>query len=239
MKFPPIIMSYENSLPKSLATLLEEILYPSDPPENHQAFLEEVMAAKLKNDAGKASSDEGIKHNVEYSKVPREEAYYYAYIQYIGMALHYIENTKYDAAWYYYAQSRYYRGLLDTRESVLRQIEAEFKSIEDKRLGGKNKAAKQTGEIKDELLKIIKSPPEGGWKNRKQVLDNAKDPLRKFHIATSQSCPEFWNIEQRVKVWLRQDERIIKAFIENSANPDLAMNDLSEKSSDPNSNFGL
>lgn len=239
MKFPPIILSYENSLPKSLATLLEEILYPSDPPENHQAFLEEVMAAKLKNDAGKASSDEGIKHNVEYSKAPREEVYYYAYIQYLGMALHYLEQSNSDAAWYYYAQSRYYRGLLDTRESVMRQIEAELQSIEDKRLGGKRKAAKETGAIKDELIKIIENPPDGGWENRKQLLKIAIPRLQEFHYSTGQVLPYFESIEPRVKVWLDQNQRIIKAFIENSANPDLAMDDLSEKSSDPNSNFGL
>lgn len=239
MKFPPIIMSYENSLPKSLATLLEEILCPSDPPENHQAFLEEVMAAKLKNDAGKASSDEGIKHNVEYSKAPREEAYYYAYIQYLGMALHYLEQSNSDAAWYYYAQSRYYRGLLDTRKSVLRQIEAELQSIQAKQKGGKNKAASETGAMKDELIKIIENPPGGGWKNRKQMLNIAIPRLEKFHQEIGQSFPLYENILPWVNVCLRQDQRIIKAFVDNSADPNNAIYDLSEKSSDPNSNFGL
>ncbi len=239
MKFPPIILSYENSLPKSLAALLKEMLYPSDPPENHQAFLDEVMAAKAKNDAGKAYPDEGIKHNVEYSKAPREEAYYYAYIQYLGMALHYLEQSNSDAAWYYYAQSRYYRGLLDTRESVMRQIEAELQSIEAKQKGGKNKSARETGAMKDELIKIIENPLGGGWKNRKQMLNIAIPRLEKFHEAIGQSFPLYENILPWVKVCLRQDQRIIKAFVDNSADPNNAIHDLSEKSSDPNSNFGL
>jgi hypothetical protein len=155
------------------------------------------------------------------------------------MALHYIENSKYDAAWYYYAQSRYYRGLLDTRESVMWQIEAEFKSIEDKRLGGKNKAAKATGAMKNELIKIIENPPDGGWKSEKQLLEIAIPRLEEFHYSTGQVLPYFEYVAPRVKLWLRQDLRFSKAFIDNSADPNLAMDDLSKKSSDPNSNFGL
>ncbi len=239
MKLPPIEFRYVNSLPKSLDELLKGILYPSDPPDNHQSFFEVVMAAKSANDEGRADSDEGIRCKVEFSKEPKEEAYFHAYIQYLGMALHYLEQSNSDAAWYYYAQSRYYRGLLDTRKSVLRQIEAELQSIEDKRLGGKSKAAKDTGAIKDELIKIIENPPGGGWENRKQLLNIAIPRLQEFHYSTGQMLPYFESIEPRVKIWLDQNQRIIKAFIENSANPDLAMNDLSEKSSDPNSNFGL
>lgn len=234
MTFPPIILSYENSLPKSLAELLEQILYPSDPPENHQAFFEAVMAAKADNDEGGRSFDEGIKHNVDFSKEPRHEAYYRAYIQYLGMTLYYLEQQKNDAAWYYYAQSRYYKGLYDTFEAVCIQMEAKFQSIEAKRQGALKKAAKQTGEIRDELLKIIQSPPEGGWRNRKQVVDSATVLLQKFHIATSQIYPEFWNIGHRVKIWLSHDERIVKAFVEYSADPDEAIFNTSDKSSDPN-----
>lgn len=234
MKFPPIILSYENSLPKSLAELLEQILYPSDPPENHQAFFEAVMAAKADNDEGVGSFDEGIKHNVDFSKEPRHEAYYRAYIQYLGMTLYYLEQQKNDAAWYYYAQSRYYKGLYDTFEAVSIKMEAKLKSIEARRQGALKKAANQTGEIRNELLKIIQSPPEGGWKNREQVVDVAEPLLEKFHIATSQTFPEFHNIGRRVKIWLYNDEIIVKAFAEYSADPDQAIFSTSNKSSDPN-----
>lgn len=234
MKFPPIILSYENSLPKSLAALLEEMLYPSDPPENHQAFLDEVMAAKAENDEGGGNFDALIKHNVDISKEPRHEAYYRAYIQYLGMTLYYLEQQKNDAAWYYYAQSRYYKGLYDTFEAVSIQMEAKLQGIEARRQGALKKAAKQTGEIKGELLKIIQSPPEGGWKNREQVVDIAEVILGKFHIATSQTFPEFHNIARRVKIWLYNDEKIVKAFAEYSANSDQAIFSISNKSSDPN-----
>lgn len=239
MKLPPIEFRYVNSLPKSLDELLKGILYPSDPPDNHQSFFEVVMAAKSANDEGRADSDEGIRCKVEFSKEPKEEAYFHAYIQYLGMALHYLEQSNSDAAWYYYAQSRYYRGLLDTRKSVLRQIEAELQSIEAKQKGGKNKAARETGAMKDELIKIIENPPGGGWKNRKQMLNIAIPRLEKFHEAIGQSFPLYENIPPWVNVCLRQDQRIIKAFVDNSADPNNAIHDLSEKSSDPNSNFGL
>lgn len=238
MKLPPIELRYENSLPKSLTELLEGILYPSDPPDNHQSFFEVVMAAKSANDEGRADSDEGIRCKVEFSKESKEEAYFHAYIQYLGMALHYLEQSKNDAAWYYYAQSRYYRGLLDTRQSVLRQIEAEFQILEAKRKGGKIKAAKVTGAMKDELIKIIEDPPDGGWENRKQLLEVAIPQLQEFQKATGQEFPLFENIPPRVNVWLRDDLRIIKAFVDNSVDPNQAIHNLSEKSSDPNSNFG-
>lgn len=239
MKLPPIELRYENSLPKLLGELLNGILYPSDPPGNHQSFFEAVMAAKCANDEGRADSDEGVRCKVEFSKELKEEAYFHAYIQYLGMALHYLEQSKNDAAWYYYAQSRYYRGLLDTRQSVLRQIEAEFQSIEAKQKGGKNKAARETGAMKDEFIEIIENPPDGGWKSRKQLLDIADPRLKKFHIATGQALPSFYNILPRLKIWLRDDLRIIKAFVDNSADPNKAIHDLSEKSSDPNGNFGV
>lgn len=239
MKLPPIELRYENSLPKSLGELLKGILYPPDPPDNHQSFFEAVMAAKSANDEGRADSDEGIRCKVEFNKEPKETAYFHAYIQYLGMALHYLEQSKNDVAWYYYAQSRYYRGLLDTRQSVLRQIEEEFQSIEAKRRGGKNKAARETGAMKDELIKIMENPPDGGWKDRKQMLDIAIPRLEEFHKATGQAFPLFENIPTSVNIWLRKDQRIIKAFSENSADPIRAIYDSSEKSSDPNSNFGL
>lgn len=238
MKLPPIEFRYVNSLPKSLDELLKGILYPSDPPDNHQSFFEVVMAAKSANDEGRADSDEGIRCKVEFSKEPKEEAYFHAYIQYLGMALHYLEQSNSDAAWYYYAQSRYYRGLLDTRKSVLRQIEAELQSIQAKQKGGKNKAASETGAMKDELIKIIENPPGGGWKNTKQILNIAIPRLEKFHEAIGQSFPLYENIPTWVNVWLRKDQRIIKAISENSANPIRAIYESSEKSSDPNSNFG-
>ena len=238
MKLPPIELRYENSLPKSLGELLKGILYPSDPPDNHRSFFEVVMAAKSANDEGRADSDEGIRCKVEFSKEPKEDVYFYAYIQYPGMALHYLEQSKNDAAWYYYAQSRYYRGLLDTRQSVLRQIEAEFQSIEAKQKGGKNKAIRDTGAMKDEFIKIIENPPDGRWKSRKQLLDIAIPRLEKFHYSTGQVLPYFEYIDPRVRVWLCDDLRIIKAFVDNSADPNQAIHDLSEKSSDPNSNFG-
>ena len=238
MKLPPIELRYENSLPKSLAELLKGILYPSDPPDNHQSFFEAVMAAKSANDEGRADSDEGIRCKVEFSKVPKEDAYFQAYIQYLGMALHYLEQSKNDAAWYYYAQSRFYRGLLDTRESVLRQIEAEFQSIEAKQKGGKNKAARETGAMKDEFIKIIENSPDGGWKSLKQMLDIAIPRLEEFQEATGQALPFFENIPLRVKVWLRLYPRIGHAFVDNSADKNKAINELSGKNSDPNSSYG-
>lgn len=93
--------------------------------------------------------------------------------------------------------------------------------------------------MKDELIKIMENPPDGGWKDRKQMLDIAIPRLEEFHKATGQAFPLFENIPTSVNIWLRKDQRIIKAFSENSADPIRAIYDSSEKSSDPNSNFGL
>lgn len=237
MKIPSTELRYVNQLPSSLADLLETILNPSDTSASHRSFVEAVMAAKVANDEGRADSDEGIKFKIEASHKPRQAVYFDAYVQYLGMTLHYHEQLQSDAAWYYYAQSRYYKGLVDTRESVLRQIEACFQSTEAKRQGGIKKAAKQTGEMKDELLKIIQSPPPGGWINLKQLSDSAEKLLKKFHISTKQIFPEFHNIGIRLNKWLLQDQRISKAFVENSSDPEKAIFEISKRGSDPNTHF--
>lgn len=233
MKTPPIELQFVNQLPSNLDGILKGILYPEKNPTGHRKFFDAVIAAKVENDEGRADSDESIKHRISFSRVPKKEAYERAYIQYLGMTLHYHEHFQNDAAWYYYAQSRYYKGLVDAWEVAFREVEAQEQTREKRSTGGRKKAANQTGAMKDEFIRIIESPPKGGWISKNQLLKVAEPKLQAFHNAIGAELPLPENILPSATRWLKHDPRISSAFVNNSQDSNEAIEVIFEKGSDP------
>jgi len=219
--------------PELLAKILEKILNPSDIPAYHQQFVDAINAAKIAYFEGRAGSDADIWCDIAFSQKPREECYYNAYIKYLGKTLFYQEKLQNDVAWHYYAQSRYYKGLLDAWDAVLKQVDDKIQAIEDRRQGGLKKAAKQTGPLKDEFIRIIESPPQGGWKNKRQLLDDAVPKLQDLKKSLNLTFPLYENMLTVAGIWLRNDLRIMKAFLTNLRN-EYDYTEITHNTSDPN-----
>lgn len=222
-------LKFINNQPKPLKEILDDILEPIQKPEGHQEFVDAIMAAKRENENGTADSDEGIQYNIGFCKGPLKDAYYNAYIQYLGMTFYYHYKSNSDAAWYYYAQSRYYRGLYDSWHAALRETEIQLDIIEGKRRGGLKKAAKNTGVLKEKFIEIIKKPPEGGWESKKQLLDVAVPLLMELKNTSNKTVPYGENLLERATEWLRIYPPINKAFIEHHKDADAALEELHSK----------
>lgn len=143
---------------------------------------------------------------------------YNAYLGFMGICFYYFDKNLTNEAWYYFSRAEYFKGIYESWNNILEQIE-----IIDLLKQEKRDAAKELSpldmEISKALQEIIANPsrkPALGWVDKSVLINEAKSDIFKImqnsnaRIRITDSA-----VQKRVSKLLREDKKLNDIFTKN------------------------